>query len=59
MGEAAGTKPVVLVVDDDVALQMLARVALEADGFAVEEATDAGATDVRRIPSRCTFSMSG
>jgi signal transduction histidine kinase len=33
-------KPLVLVVDDDAALQMLARAALEQDGFGVEEATD-------------------
>src|SRR5215216_4875417 len=38
-------KPLVLVVDDDAALQMLARAALEQDGFAVEEATD-GEADI-------------
>ena len=38
-----GRKPLVLVVDDDVALQLLARASLERDGFAVEEATDGAA----------------
>ena len=33
-------KPLVLVVDDDAALQLLARASLERDGFDVEEATD-------------------
>src|SRR6266508_5778858 len=32
--------PVVLVVDDDLALQFLARESLEPQGFTVEEATD-------------------
>lgn len=36
-------KPLVLVVDDDVALQLLARASLEQEGFAVEEATDGAA----------------
>jgi signal transduction histidine kinase len=44
-------KPLVLVVDDDAALQMLARAALEQDGFAVEEATD-GAAGIEAFP-RC------
>ena len=35
-----GRTPLVLVVDDDAALQMLARASLERDGFRVEEATD-------------------
>ena len=39
-GVEAEIKPVVLVVDDDVALQMLARASLEQEGFEVEEATD-------------------
>ena len=43
MQEPARVKPLVLVVDDDAALQMLARAALEQDGFAVEEATDGAA----------------
>lgn len=42
-GDAARTTPVVLVVDDDAALQLLARASLEQDGFAVEEATDGAA----------------
>jgi len=50
-GEAARTKPLVLVVDDDTALQMLARASLEQDGFAVEEAHD-GAAGVE-VFSRC------
>jgi signal transduction histidine kinase len=36
----AEARPRVLVVDDDAALQMLARAALEQDGFTVEEAVD-------------------
>jgi two-component system NtrC family sensor kinase len=42
-GEAATTKPLVLVVDDDVALLLLARASLEQNGFAVEEADDGAA----------------
>jgi len=42
-GNGPETKPLVLVVDDDVALQMLARASLEQEGFAVEEATDGAA----------------
>jgi signal transduction histidine kinase len=42
-GEGARTQPLVLVVDDDVALQLLARASLERDGFSVEEATDGAA----------------
>jgi len=42
-GEAATTNPLVLVVDDDVALLLLARGSLEHDGFTVEEATDGAA----------------
>lgn len=38
-----GTKPIVLVVDDDTALQLLARASLEQGGFTVEEATDGAA----------------
>ena len=41
--ESANTKPRVLVVDDDAALQMLARAALEQEGFEVEEALDGAA----------------
>ena len=47
-----GLKPLVLVVDDDAALQMLARAALERDGFEVQEATD-GAAAVE-IFARCS-----
>jgi len=42
-GETATTKPLVLVVDDDVALLLLARASLEQSGFAVEEAIDGAA----------------
>jgi signal transduction histidine kinase len=47
-----GLKPLVLVVDDDAALQMLARASLERDGFDVQEATD-GAAAVE-IFARCS-----
>ena len=50
-GETASRQPLVLVVDDDVALQMLARASLEQEGFAVEEATD-GAVAVE-VFERC------
>jgi signal transduction histidine kinase len=50
-GEGARSKPLVLVVDDDLALQMLARASLEQGGFAVEEATD-GAAAIEAF-SRC------
>jgi len=45
-------KPLVLVVDDDAALQMLARASLERDGFEVAEALD-GAAAVE-IFARCS-----
>jgi CheY-like chemotaxis protein len=45
-------KPLVLVVDDDAALQMLARASLERDGFEVAEAMD-GAAAVE-IFARCS-----
>ena len=47
-----GVKPLVLVVDDDAALQMLARASLERDGFDVQEALD-GAAAVE-IFARCS-----
>jgi signal transduction histidine kinase len=49
--EPARNSPVVLVADDDVALQLLARAALEQEGFVVEEATD-GAAAIEAF-SRC------
>ena len=45
-------KPLVLVVDDDAALQLLARASLERDGFDVEEATDGEAAV--EIFARCS-----
>ena len=49
--ETARTQPLVLVVDDDAALQLLARASLEPGGFAVEAATD-GAAGLEAF-SRC------